>query len=249
MNGRVALVTGAASGLGRAVARALAARGATVVVADVDADGGERVAAEVGGHFIATNVADLESNRTAVAFAQQRCGGLDYVHLNAGISRGMGVGEDFELEHYRLAMGVNLDGVVFGAHAALPALRARGGGAIVATASLAGLTGVPMDPIYAANKHAVVGLTRSLGPALEAQGVRFNAICPGFAESRIIDPIRDQIAAMGVPIIPAETVADAVLELFEGEMSGECWYVQAGRAAEAFRFRGVPGPRGDAPVA
>ena len=113
------------------------------------------------------------------------------MHLNAGVGSGCGVGDDFDLALYRRAMGANLDGVVFGTHAALPALRARGGGAIVATSSLAGLTGVAYDPLYAANKHAVVGLTRSLGPLLAEEGIRFNAVCPGFAESAIIEPIRD----------------------------------------------------------
>ena len=141
-------------------------------------------------------------------------------------------------------MGINLDGVVFGTVAALPALRERGGGSIVATASLAGLTAVPFDPLYAANKHAVVGLARSLGLGLADDGIRFNAICPGFAESGIIEPIRDALVESGTPIIPAETVADAVLALFTGEMSGECWYVQAGREPEAFRFRNIPGPAG-----
>ena len=84
-------------------------------------------------------------------------------------------------------MGVNLDGVVFGTHAALPALKARGGGAIVATSSLAGLIGVPLEPIYSANKHAVVGLARSLGPALIADGIRFNAVCPGFADTPLVE--------------------------------------------------------------
>jgi len=97
----------------------------------------------------------------------------------------------FEL--YRRAMSVNLDGVVFGVHAVLPALRARGGGAIVATASLAGLTGVPLDPLYAANKHGVVGLVRSLGPTLSAEGIRINAVCPGFAESGMIAPFREAL--------------------------------------------------------
>jgi NAD(P)-dependent dehydrogenase (short-subunit alcohol dehydrogenase family) len=100
-----------------------------------------------------------------------------------------------------------------------------------------------MDPIYSANKHAVVGLVRSLGPALAGDGVRINAICPGFAETGIIAPIRDGLIEAGLPIIPAEQVTDAVVELFDGEMTGECWYVQAGRQAEAFGFRNIPGPR------
>ena len=149
-----------------------------------------------------------EDNRAMVGFAMERCGGLDLVHLNAGVVSGTGLGEDFDLERYRLAMGVNLDGVVFGTNAVLPALTARGGGAIVATASLAGLTGVPYDPIYSANKHAVVGLARSLGPALADTGIRYNAVCPGFAESAIIEGIREGLNAAGLPIIPAEEVAD-----------------------------------------
>ena len=138
-------------------------------------------------------------------------------------------------------MGVNLDGVVFGTHAALPALRARGGGAIVATASLAGLTGVAYDPLYAANKHAVVGLTRSLGPQLAAEGIRFNAICPGFAESAMIEPIRDMIAASGVAIIAPEQVAAAVVELFAGDAAGDVRRDPA-RAATRCRSRSAACP-------
>jgi NAD(P)-dependent dehydrogenase (short-subunit alcohol dehydrogenase family) len=240
--GRVALVTGAASGLGRATALALAAEGATVVCADVDAGGAEAVGAETGGHAVAGDVADLEADRAMVAFAEERCGGLDLVHLNAGVATGCGVGEDFDLGLYRRAMGANLDGVVFGVHAALPALRRRGGGAIVATASLAGLTGVPYDPLYAANKHAVVGLVRSLAP-LAGEGIRVNAVCPGFAESRIIDPIRDALRDSGLAIIPGGTVAGVVLDLFAGEESGQAVVVQPGREPLAFAFRGIPGPR------
>ena len=241
--GKVALVTGAAGGIGGATARALAAEGAVVVAADVDAAGARAVAAEVGGHAIACDVSDLDENRAAVRFAVDTCGGLDLVHLNAGVGSGCGVDGDFDVALYSRAMGVNLDGVVFGTHFALPALRARGGGAIVATSSLAGLTGTPYDVLYSANKHAVVGLTRSLGPPLAEEGIRFNAICPGFAESAIIEPIRDMIAASGVAIIPAEQVAAAVVELFAGDAAGECVVVQPGREPIAFRFRGIPGPR------
>jgi NAD(P)-dependent dehydrogenase (short-subunit alcohol dehydrogenase family) len=241
--GKVALVTGAAGGLGRATALALAEEGAVVVAADIDAAGARAIAAEVGGHAVACDVSDLDANRAAVSFAVERGGGLDLVHLNAGVGSGCGVGEDFDLARYRRAMGTNLDGVVFGLHAALPALRARGGGAIVATASLAGLTGVPYDPLYSANKHAVVGLVRSLGPGLAEEDIRLNAICPGFAESAIIEPIRDMIEASGVAIIPPEQVAAAVVELFAGDAAGECVVIQPGRDPLPFVFRGVPGPR------
>jgi len=243
VKGKVALVTGAASGLGRATARALAAEGATVIAADLDAAGAEAVAAELGGHAVACDVADLDANRAAVAFAEEACGGLDLVHLNAGVASGCGVGEDFDLARYRRAMGANLDGVVFGLHAALPALRARGGGAIVATSSLAGLTGVPYDPVYSANKHAVVGLLRSLAPGLAEERIRLNAINPGFAESAIVAPIREALVASGLAIIPAETVARAVVDLMAGDAIGECVVIQPGRDPLPFAFRGVPGPR------
>jgi NAD(P)-dependent dehydrogenase (short-subunit alcohol dehydrogenase family) len=239
---KVALVTGGASGIGRATCIALAEAGAEVVVADLDEEAGAAVAEQLGGHFVRTDVSDLDSNMRAVEFATEEAGGIDLAFLNAGVTSGCGLGEDFDLKLYRRAMGANLDGVVFGTHAVLPALRARGGGAIVATSSLAGLTGVPLDAIYTANKHAVVGLVRALGPALAGDGIRINAVCPGFAESALVAPMRDQLVAAGFQIIPAEDVATVVLDLFAGDMAGECWFVQPGRVA-AFEFRHVPGPR------
>jgi NAD(P)-dependent dehydrogenase (short-subunit alcohol dehydrogenase family) len=241
LTGKVALVTGGASGLGRATTFALADAGATVVVADLDEAGGREVAERVGGHFTVCDVSDPDANTAMVDFAVGTCGGVDIAFLNAGVSTGCGIGDDFDLARYRRAMGANLDGVVFGAQAVLPALRARGGGAIVATSSLAGLTAVPFDPFYAANKHAVVGLVRSLGPALAPEGIRVNAICPGFAESRIVDNIRGMLAERGVTLIPAEVVADTVMRVLAGDGVGECWFIQPDREPEPFVFRNVPG--------
>jgi NAD(P)-dependent dehydrogenase (short-subunit alcohol dehydrogenase family) len=239
---KVALVTGGASGLGRATALALAEAGCEVVVADLDEAGAREVAERVGGHFWTGDVSGYEANAELIAFVAERCGGLDVAYLNAGVASGFSLGEDFDLDRYRLAMGVNLDGVVFGTHHALPALKARGGGAIVATASLAGLTAVPFDPVYAANKAAVVGLARAMGPALAGDGITFNAICPGFAESKIVDPIREVLDAQGVQLIPAETVAQTVLRIVTGGATGEAWFVQPGREPAPFKFRNVPGP-------
>lgn len=241
--GKVAIVTGGASGIGAATSRMLAARGATVVVSDLDEPGGRVVAGEIGGDFVPCDVSDLAANERLVAEVVERHGGVDLVHLNAGVSTGCGVGDDFDLALYRRAMGANLDGVFFGLHHALPALKARGGGAIVATASLAGLMGMPFDPVYTANKHAVVGLVRSAGPALALEGIRFNAVCPGFAESGITAPIAGMLAEQGFPMMTAEEPAAATIRLFEGDVSGECWFVQAGREPGAFQFRNVPGPR------
>jgi len=243
LRGKIALVTGGASGLGRATCLALAEAGVEVVVADVAQDSGRSVAAAVGGHFVACDVRTLAANRAAVEFCVATCGGLDLVYLNAGVATGCGLGADFSEELYRRAMAINLDGVVFGAHAALPALRARGGGAMVATASLAGLLAVPLDPIYAANKHAVVGLARALGPVFAGDGVTFNAVCPGFAESQIIAEARADLVEAGFDIIPAETVAATVVRLMASPaVTGECWFVQPWREPAPFRFRNVPGP-------
>jgi NAD(P)-dependent dehydrogenase (short-subunit alcohol dehydrogenase family) len=239
---KVALITGGASGLGRATALAFAAEGVEIVVADVDEEGGRAVAEQVGGHFVACDVADFDANVAMVQAAVDAAGGIDIAHLNAGVATGFSVGEDFDVARYRKVNGVNLDGVVFGTHAVLPALKARGGGAIVATASLAGLTSVPFDPIYAANKAAVVGLTRALGPALAGDGITYNAVCPGFAESKIVDPIRGVLAEQGVEIIPAETVAATVVSIITGGATGEAWFVQPAREPAPFRFRNVPGP-------
>jgi NAD(P)-dependent dehydrogenase (short-subunit alcohol dehydrogenase family) len=238
---KVALITGGASGLGRATAFALAEAGVEVVVADVTVEDGEAVARDIGGRFVECDVRTLEANEAAVRFCVDECGGLDLVYLNAGVSTGCGLGDDFSEELYRRAMSINLDGVVFGTHAALPALRSRGG-AIVATASLAGLVAMPLDPIYAANKHAVVGLARAMGPALAHESVRFNAVCPGFAESQIIADAREALIEAGFEIIPAESVAATVLRLFAGDMTGECWFVQPRREPAPFLFRRVPGP-------
>jgi NAD(P)-dependent dehydrogenase (short-subunit alcohol dehydrogenase family) len=239
---KVALVTGGASGLGRATAVALAEAGCEVVVADVDEAGAREVAEQVGGHAWVGDVSSFEANAELVDFVVREAGGLDIAYLNAGVASGFSLGEDFDLDRYRLAMGVNLDGVVFGTHHALPALKARGGGAIVATASLAGLTAVPFDPVYAANKAAVVGLARAMGPALAGDNITFNAICPGFAESKIVDPIREILDAQGVQLIPAETVAETVLRIITGGGTGEAWFVQPGREPAPFTFRNVPGP-------
>lgn len=239
---KVALVTGGASGLGRATAIALAEAGSEVVVADLDEAGAREVAEQIGGRFWVGDVSSFDANRELMAFVAERCGGLDIAYLNAGVASGFSLGDDFDLDRYRLAMGVNLDGVVFGTHHALPLLKARGGGAIVATASLAGLTAVPFDPVYAANKAAVVGLARAMGPALAGDGITYNAICPGFAESRIVDPIRDILDAQGVQLIPAETVAQTVLRIITGGGTGEAWFVQPAREPAPFRFRNGPGP-------
>jgi NAD(P)-dependent dehydrogenase (short-subunit alcohol dehydrogenase family) len=243
IDGAVALVTGGAQGIGAAVARRLAELGAHVVVADLATEAGTLVAQEIHGRYVRCDVGTLADNEAAVATAVREFGGLDIVALNAGVSTGTDLGEDFDPDRYRRAMAINLDGVVYGAQAALPALRARGGGDIVATASLAGLDPTPIDAIYSANKAAVVGLVRALGKGWEAEGIRVNGLCPGFADTAIVDPLRSLLAGAGVPLMDVSVVVDAFLAALTSGRSGECWYVQPGRPVEPFRFPRVPGIR------
>jgi len=242
---KVALVTGGASGFGAEVARQLTRRGDRVVLVDVDDAGGQALADELGAHYLHADVSDLDQVLASTAAAEAVHGGIDLFFLNAGVSTGCGVADDFDLLRYRRAMGVNLDGVVFGVHAALPVLARRGGGSIVCTASMAGLTGTPFDPVYGANKHAVVGLARALGPALAPQGITVNAFCPGFAETKIITDLREVLDASGTPIIPVEKAGAAVLEIFDSTETGQAWLLQAGRDLMQYRFRGIPGPLTD----
>ena len=239
---RTALVTGGASGFGREVAGQLVRRGDQVVLCDVDDVGGRAVAEELGATYLHCDVSDFEQVVATTEAAEAVHGGLDLVFLNAGVTTGCGIAEDFDVAAYRRAMGINLDGVVYGVHAAIPALRRRGGGAIVATASMAGLTAAPFDPVYCANKHAVVGLVRSLGPSLAPQGITVNAFCPGFAETAIITGLREHLVAGGLPIIPVEVAGEAVLRAFDSAETGQAWLLQAGREVMTYRFRGIPGP-------
>jgi NAD(P)-dependent dehydrogenase (short-subunit alcohol dehydrogenase family) len=241
---KVALITGGASGLGRATALLLAERGAVVVIADRDEDGGNAVAEQVGGHFIALDVSDLDANRAAVKTCVDKTGGLDIAYLNAGVTTGCGLGADFDLAKYRRAMSINLDGVVFGAHAVSEQMRTtQTKGEIVATASLAGLMGAALDPLYSVNKHAVVGLVRAGAPALAADGINLNAVCPGFTDTAILSADEQQmLKSQGFPIMRASEVAATVLEILQAGVSGECWFVQANNHGP-FRFSGIPGPR------
>ena len=239
----VAIVTGGAGGFGRAFARRLAARGHAVVVADLDADGAAEVAAEVGGTSIRADVSRPQDTVAAVRLAVAEHGRLDVVALNAGISSGLAALDPLDLEAYRRIVGVNQDAVVYGLDAAVPLLRASGGGKVVVTASLAGLVPMPADPLYTLTKTAVVGYVRAMGPPLAEVGVTVTALCPGFADTAIVDPLRVPLAEAGLPLLSADEVGDAFLALLEAGQPGEVWFVQPGREPGPYAFRGVPGPR------
>ena len=178
LDGKVAVVTGAASGIGLACASRLVAEGARVVAVDIAEDPLRRMADALGAVAVRADVSRPD-DWAAVVDAVRGLGGVDYVYLNAGVTTQEGDITSLTDDQYRRIMAVNVDGVVFGARALVPELVARGGGALVATASLAGLVAFAADPIYALTKHAVVGLVRGLALTLVDQGITVNAVCPG----------------------------------------------------------------------
>jgi NAD(P)-dependent dehydrogenase (short-subunit alcohol dehydrogenase family) len=241
LEGAVALVTGGASGIGAATCRVLAKRGARVVVSDLDSERGQALAGELNGLFVQADASDLAQIQAVVDAAESAYGRLDLVHLNAGLGTGgMTVGDEFDPERYRKLVAVNLDGVVYGVHAALPALRRAGGGAVIATSSLSGLTPFAGDPLYAATKSAVVGLVRSLAEPLAVDNVTITALCPGFTDTPLVAPMAAVFKQAGFPLLDADEVAAAVLAIVDSGGTGEAWLVQPGRPPEPYRFRGVP---------
>ncbi len=182
LDGKAVLITGAASGIGAATARLAAADGASVTVADLPGSAGQAVADEIGGTFVAADVTSADS-WDQLASGLDR---LDIAILNAGVEfRDPADFAEFDnpgewdLDLYRRAVGVNIDGVALGVRALVPVLDAGGGGSISATASLAGLIPWSPDPIYSMTKWAVVGLVRALAPPLKARRIQVNCVCPG----------------------------------------------------------------------
>ena len=242
LHGKVALITGGASGFGRLVAGKLAGRGADVVIADVAEEAGRASAAEVDGRFVALDVSDAARWEEALAEVLGDDGQIDVAFLNAGIGTGNTDMLSLTDDEYRRVMGVNVDGVVFGTRAV--GRRMPDGGAIVATASLGGLVPMPSDPIYSLSKHAVVAFVRSIAPLFSPRGITVNALCPGFADTPLLtQELRDAIRELQVPLLDPDVVAETVLQILDGGDTGEAWFVQPGREPAPYAFRGVPGPR------
>jgi NAD(P)-dependent dehydrogenase (short-subunit alcohol dehydrogenase family) len=243
LQGKVAVVTGAASGIGLASARRLASLGATVLAVDVDGARAAEAAKEIGGRAHEADVS-LSDSWPAVAAAAAEMGGADVALLNAGVTTGQQDIAALSDDQYRRIMGVNVDGVVYGVRALVPQMAANGGGAVVATASLAGLIAFPGDPVYTLTKHAVVGFVRALAPWLSEQHITVNAVCPSLVDTPLIDgEIRDVLADAGFPLISPESVADAVEFCVLGEATGQAVFVQLGWPPTAYRFGHPPGPR------
>ncbi len=197
LNDSVALVTGAAGGIGRAVAERLARGGAKVVVSDVDAEGGaetvEQITASGGtAMFVACDVSAPEACAALVRETVAAYGALHIACNNAGIGGTLAKTADYPVEDWQRVIGVNLSGVFYGMRAQIPAILEAGGGAVVNIASILGQVGSANSPAYVAAKHGVVGLTQTAAIEYSAKGVRVNAVGPGFIETDMMSGVGDE---------------------------------------------------------
>ncbi|MCM2387562.1 SDR family NAD(P)-dependent oxidoreductase [Streptomyces albipurpureus] len=229
-DGRTAFVTGGASGIGLAVCALLAARGAAVAVADVDAVAAKNVAGQLtanGGTAIglAVDVADPESVREAVEATVERLGGLHLAVNNAGISGAVAPLADYPLADWRRVMAVNLDGVFHSLRCELPVMSAAGGGAVVNVASVMGTVATSGGSAYVAAKHGVIGLTKTAALEYASQGIRVNAVGPGFIETPLLQRVNAEGRAALAALHPegrmgtSEEVAEIICFLLSDRAS------------------------------
>lgn len=228
--GKTALVTGAGSGIGAAIAKGLAASGARVVVQDLQAQAAERVTAEItaaGGlaHAAAGDVSDPAVVEGLVAQAVAAGGGLHLLVNNAGIGGPLAPLGEYPLDGWRKVMAVNLDGVFYGMRYAIPEMLKAGGGAIVNIASILGSVGFANAGAYVAAKHALLGLTKTAALEYSAKGIRINAIGPAFIDTPLLANLPEGAKEALVAAHPigrlgrAEEVADLTQYLLSDKAS------------------------------
>ncbi|HXV14824.1 MAG TPA: glucose 1-dehydrogenase [Candidatus Krumholzibacteria bacterium] len=232
LEGKVAIVTGASSGIGKSIAQLYAREGAAVVLSDLNGDSGERVAAELrdaGARtiFVKANVAEPADSERTVKAALETFGRLDCACNNAGIGGEQSPTADISLEGWQKVIGINLSGVFYGMKYQIPAMLKSGGGAIVNIASILGQVGFANSSGYVAAKHGVVGLSKNAAIEYAAKNVRVNSVGPGFIHTPLIGALeRDRhVNEMLISLHPMgrlgnpEEVAELVLWLSSDKSS------------------------------
>jgi len=244
--GKVALVTGAGSGIGEKVALDLAAQGASVVAADLNGDAVRKTVAAItaaGGKAAALvcNVAKPDDVKASVDFAVKTYGGLHLAFNNAGISGPMGPIEDIAVDDYLKLIDINLNSVFFGMKYEIPAMLASGGGSIVNTSSILGLVGTEGPIPYVTAKHGVAGMTKAAAVGYAAKGIRINSVHPGYINTPLLSTVDETIMAGVVALHPmgrlgtAEEVAQVVLFLLSDKaafVTGSQYVVDGGYTAQ-----------------
>ncbi|RAJ76715.1 NAD(P)-dependent dehydrogenase (short-subunit alcohol dehydrogenase family) [Chitinophaga dinghuensis] len=228
--GKVALVTGAGSGIGEKVALLYAAGGAKVIVSDVNDEHGEKTVTAIkqkGGEaaYVKCDVGNPEDCRKLVDKTMELYGRLDIACNNAGIGGEAKFMADYSVEIYQKVIAINLNGVFYCMKYQLPAMLKNGGGAIVNMASILGVVGTPTAAAYVAAKHGVVGLTETAAAEYSSQGIRVNAVCPGYINTPLLDAMDTKMKAALVGMHPIgrlgtpEEVAELVIWLSSDKAS------------------------------
>lgn len=218
----IAIVTGGASGIGRAIATSLVARGDTVVVTDINAEGAAQVADKLNtlgsGKAVSAPLDVTDAGAVADLYQGVKAdhGRLDLVFNNAGIAVG-GLAEELTLDHWNRAIDINLKGVVHGVHAAYPIMLEQGRGHIVNTASLAGLVPMPIGIPYTATKHAVVGLSLGLRAEAAGRGVKVSVVCPSFVDTPLLHNVNPDLPETPLSGDATGDIAKAAPRLYTAE--------------------------------
>lgn len=239
VDGSVALVTGAGSGIGAAMARRMASEGARLIVTDIDTRAGLGVAESIEAPFLELDVTSSQSWQAVVRQARDRWGRIDIVCLNAGIMTGNESFADVSDAEFARAWAVNVAGVFYGARQVVPLMLELGSGHIVVTSSLAGVTEHSPDVVYTMTKHATIGLVRGLSTRLPTS-IQVNAICPSTVDTPLVpDARRARYKRSGFQMLEPEEIADTLISVLGSTGTGAAWLCRPGHLPTPVPFPAI----------